>query len=105
MTLYDAGEPGMGCVPAKELSKPVKYPGLKTRAFWADLCNLIKSSIPSTLFVTAQVLKIVRTFRSSSNFRALRRTTKEEPVNDDRFLFPFQSVSDSFQQVVVHFMM
>src|SRR5215469_8403176 len=24
---------------------------------------------------------------------------------DDRFLFPFQPVSDSFQQVVVHFMM
>ncbi len=48
---------------------------------------------------------MVRTFSSSSNFRALRSTRKEEPVNDDRFLFPFQSVSDSFQQVVVHFMM
>jgi hypothetical protein len=48
---------------------------------------------------------MVRTFSSSSNFRALRSTRKEEPVNDDRFLFPFQSVSDSFQQGVVHFMM
>jgi hypothetical protein len=30
---------------------------------------------------------------------------KGEPVNDDSLLFPFTSVSDSFQQVVVHFVL
>jgi len=45
------------------------------------------------------------TFSSSSNFRVLRSTRKEEPVNANRLLFPFQSVSASFQQGVVHLMM